>query len=172
MSKAWKWILGILAALIIVGVVVAAVFVWWNHAPLALSTRVTRMQQYAQPAPGTPSAPGAPTVPNNPGNQQSPYGYGRRDRGFFQGPGGGMPMMGGRGYRNFGGLMPFGMGFFLLGGLLRLIIPLGILVLVAILFYALGKRAGASSVAPMPPSNPTPPEAPQAPSSGRRVAKS
>ena len=78
-------------------------------------------------------------------------------------------MMGGRGSRIFGGFMPFGMGFFLLGGLLHLIIPLGVLVLVAILFYVLGKRAGASSVAQTPPSNPTPPEAP---SSGRRVAKS
>ena len=166
MTKAWKWILGILAALVILGVVAAAVFVWWNHAPLAMSARVTRMQQYAQPAPGTPAAPGAPTAPKNPGE---PFGFGRRDRGFFQGPGGRMPMMGGRGYRDFGGLMPFGMGFFLLGGLLHLIIPLGVLVLVAILFYSLGKRAGASPVAPTPISNPTPPEAP---GSGRRVAKS
>ena len=166
MTKAWKWILGILAALVILGVVAAAVFVWWNHAPLAMSARVTRMQQYAQPAPGTPAAPGAPTVPNK---QGEPYGFGRGDRGFFQGPGGRMPMMGGRGYQNFGGLMPFGMGFFLLGGLLRLIIPLGVLALVAILFYSLGKRAGASSIAPTPISNPNPPDAR---SSGRRVAKS
>ena len=166
MSKAWKWILGILAALVILGVVAAAVFVWWNHAPLAMSARVARMQQYAQPAPGTPAAPGAPTAPND---QGQPFGFGRRDRGFFQGHGGRMPMMGGRGYRNFGGLMPFGMGFFFLGGLLHLIIPLGILVLVAILFYSMGKRAGTSSVAPMPTSNPPPPEAP---GSGRKVAKS
>jgi len=166
MTKAWKWILGILAALVILGVVAAAVFVWWNHAPLTMSARVTRMQQYAQPAPGTPAAPGAPTVPNK---QGAPYGFGRGDRGFFQSPGGRMPMMGGRGNRNFGGLMPFGMGFFLLGGLLHLIIPLGVLVLVAILFYSLGKRAGASSIAPTPISNPNPPDAP---SSGRRVAKS
>ena len=77
-------------------------------------------------------------------------------------------MMGDRGFRNFGGLMPFGMGFFLLGGLLHLIIPLGILALVAILFYWLGKRAGASTVAATPPSNPTLPEPPRP---GRRVAK-
>ena len=166
MSKAWRWILGILAVLVILGVVAAAVFVWWNHAPLAMSARVTRMQQYAQPAPGTPAAPGAPTVPND---QRQPYGFGRGDRGFFQGPGGRMPMMEGRGYRNFGGLMPFGMGFFLLRGLLHLLVPLGILALVAILFYSLGKRAGTSSVTPTPTSSPNPPEAP---SGGRRVAKS
>ena len=156
MSNAWKWILGILAVLIVLGVVAAAVFVWWNRAPLAMSARVTRVQQYAQPvAWNARTAPGAPTIPNN---QASPYGFGRGDRGFFQGPGGRMPMMGGRGYRDFGGLMPFGMGFFLLGGFLHLIIPLGVLVLVAILFYALGKRAGASTVASTPASNPTPPE--------------
>jgi hypothetical protein len=169
MSKAWKWLLGILAALIIVAVVVAGVFVWRNYSQLAMRARVTRMQQYVQPAPGTPSAPGAPTAPNNQGGPANPYGFGHRDRGFFQGPGGRMPMMGGGGYRHFGGLMPFGMGFFLLGGLLHLIIPLGVLVLVAILFYVLGKRAGASSVAQTPPSNPTPPATPPA---GRRVAKS
>ncbi len=55
MSKTWKWILGILAVLVIVGVVVGAVFMWRNYAPMALGSRVTRMRQYAQPAPGTPA---------------------------------------------------------------------------------------------------------------------
>lgn len=175
MSKAWKWILGILAVLIIVAVVVAGVFVWRNYAQRAMSARVTRMQQYAQRAPGTPVAPGtpiapgAPTVPNNQARPGMPYGFGSRDRGFFQGPGGRMPMMGGRGYGNFGGRMPFGMGLLFLGGLLHLIIPLGVLVLVAILFYVLGRRAGAASVPPVQPSNLAPPDAP---TSGRRVAKS
>ncbi len=78
-------------------------------------------------------------------------------------------MMGSRGFRNFGGMMPFGIGFLILGGLLHLIIPLGILVLVAILFYWLGRRAGASYAARTAPSNPTTPEPPRP---GRRVAKS
>ncbi len=78
-------------------------------------------------------------------------------------------MMGGRGFRNFGGMMPFGFGFLILGGLLHLIIPLGILVLVAILFYWLGRRAGASAAASTAPINPTTPEPPRP---GRRVAKS
>jgi hypothetical protein len=51
-------------------------------------------------------------------------------------------MMGGRG--RFPGLGLFGMGFFFLGGLLRLIIPLGLLVLVAVIFYQLGRRASLS----------------------------
>jgi len=168
MSRTWKWILGVLAALLIIGVVAAAVFVWWNHAPLTLARRVTRVQQYTQPAPGTPVAPGAPAVPNNQGRQGMPYEFGRGERGFFYGPQGRMPMMGGRGFGAYGGLMPFGMGFFFLGGLLRLIIPLGILVLVAILFYQLGKRSGVTSARPAPPSDPMPPE-PPAP--GRKVAK-
>ena len=169
MSKTWKWILGVLAALVIIGIVAAAVFVWWNHAPLTLARRVTRVQQYAQPAPGTPIAPGTPAVPNAQPRQSMPYGFGRGDRGYFYGDGGHMPMMGGRGSRGFGGgFMPFGMGFFILGGLLRLMIPLGILVLVAILFYQLGKRAGASSAMPAPPSTPTPADPPRP---GRKVAK-
>jgi hypothetical protein len=168
MSKTWKWILGVLAALVIIGVVTAAVFVWWNHAPLALARRVTRVQQFAQPAPSTPVAPGTPGVPNTQPGAGTPYWYGRGDRGYFFGPGGRMPMMAGRGFRTFGGMMPFGMGFFLVAGLLRLIIPLGILVLVAILFYQLGKRAGASSSTSAPPSAPAPSDPPRP---GRKVAK-
>lgn len=45
------------------------------------------------------------------------------------------PMMGGRGF----GI--FGMPFLFLGGLLRLIFPLGVLVLVAYFAYQQGKRA-------------------------------
>ena len=55
------------------------------------------------------------------------YGFGAR--GFRQ------PMMGGRGFYPFG-------GFFFLGGLLRLIFPLGILALVGYFSYRAGKKAG------------------------------
>ena len=165
MSKAWKWILGILAALVIVGVVVGAIFVWQNHASLSLTRRVTRAPQYAQPAPGTPVAPG---TPNNWRRQGTPYGFGRGERDFFSGPGGRFPMRGDRGFRAFGGLMPFGLGFFFLGGLFRWVLLIGALVVVAVVFYQLGKRAGAPAGFQTPPSDPTPSEPPRA---GRRVAK-
>lgn len=55
------------------------------------------------------------------------HGFGTRD--FRQ------PMMGGRGFYPFG-------GFFFLGGLLRLIFPLGILALVGYFSYRAGKKAG------------------------------
>ena len=74
-----------------------------------------------------------------------------RGNGFGYGP-----MMGGRGFNRFGMMMPFGpfgMGLMIVGAFLRLIIPLGILALVAWLFYSLGKRAGksASTVQPASP---------------------
>ncbi len=40
----------------------------------------------------------------------------------------------------------FGVGFFILRGLLGLVIPLGLLVLVAFAFYQLGKRSGHTMV--------------------------
>lgn len=69
--------------------------------------------------------------------------YGFRDRG---------PM---GGYQNFrhpmmgGGFFPFG-GFFFLGGLLRLIVPLGVLALVVYFAYQQGKKAGVASVRTIP----------------------
>ena len=42
-------------------------------------------------------------------------------------------------------------GFMLVGGLFHLLLPLGVLALVAYVFYQMGKRAGAASrPAPMP----------------------
>jgi predicted lipid-binding transport protein (Tim44 family) len=171
MSKTWKWILGVLAALVIVGVVVGAVFLWQNHSALTLARRVNRAPQYAHPAPRPQTAPGAPVAPGTPNyqrRQEEPYGFGRGERNFFNGLGGRMPMRGGRGFSAFSGLMPFGLGFFLLAGLIRWVILIGVLVLVAVLFYQLGKRAGAAAAVQAPPSDPTPPEQPRA---GRRVAK-
>jgi hypothetical protein len=165
MSKTWKWILGVFAALVIIGVVVGAVFVWQNHAPLTLARRVNRAPQDVQPAPGTPVAPG---TPNYQRRQGTPYGFNRGERDFFYGPGGRLPMRGDRGFPAFGGLMPFGLGLFFLVGLFRWVILIGALVLVAVLFYQLGKRAGASAAVQAPPSDPNPPEPPRP---GRRVAK-
>ncbi len=142
MSKTFKWILGIVGVLIILAIIAGAVLVWQNRAQLLASTGSYALRPRTQ-------------------NQQ-PFPYGQR--GFNYGGrnpmfGGGIgPMMGGRG--RFGG---FGLGFFLLGGFFRLIIPLLLLVGVAILFYQLGKRSGTrvvrqETVAPNPPpSSPNPP---------------
>lgn len=158
MSRTLKWILGILAVVVIVGLVAAAAFVWWNHVPMA-RYRAFSPQVNGTPAPNAPNAPSGQTAPG------MPYAF-RQDRGTPFGDWGHRgPMMGGRGFSNFGGFMPFGMGFFFLGGLLHLIIPLGLLALVAVLFYQLGKRAGASTSAAKS-------EPPQSPPPGRKVAKS
>ncbi len=162
MSKTLKWSLGILAGIVVIAVVAAAVFVLWNHAPLRFGYR------FNQSGPSAPVAPSTPGAPNTQPGQ--PFGF-RPNRGF---PYGGFerrfPMMGGPGF-GFGGMMPFGMGFFFLGGLLRLLIPLIIVVLVAVLFYQLGKRAGAAPAPVAPPPPPVPSEMPTPPP-GRKVAKS
>ncbi len=178
MSKTWKWILGILAVLIVVAVVVAGVFVWRNQTAMMAKVRTAPFSQ--RPVAPNPNGQATP-VPNSPNGATRPYGfngpYGFRNnnRGPMGGWGERGPMMGGRGYSQFGGfmpfgMMPFGMGFFFLGGLLRLIIPLGILALVAFLFYQLGKRAGASAVHAAPAPVPAAPD--EAPKAGRKVAKS
>src|SRR5512136_162007 len=115
MSKTWKWILGILAVVVIIAVAAAAVFVWVNHSGFPVAYRLNRTLPNSQVAPGTPNAPAAPNGPTAPNGQQNqngqqnpnvPYGY-RQYRGFpDQGFGRRMPMMGGRGFGNFGGLMP------------------------------------------------------------------
>lgn len=158
MSTALKRILGILAAVVIVGLVAAAAFVWWNHAPLAAS-RAARPSVAGTPAPNAPNAPNGQVAPG------MPYGFGQDRRPGFGDWGHRGPMMGGRGFSNFGRYTPLGMGFFFLGGLLHLIIPLGVLILVAILFYQLGKRAGA-------PTSGSKSEPPHAPQPGRKVARS
>ena len=100
MSKTWKWILGVLAALVIVGVAVGAVILWRSHAPLTLARRVDRSWQYAQPAPRTPVAPDSPNFERR---QGTPYGFGHGERNFYNGPTGRMPMLRGRGYHGGGG---------------------------------------------------------------------
>jgi hypothetical protein len=174
MSKVWKWIFGILIVLVVAALVVGAVFVVRNN---LLFTRGVRAVPFAngQTRPNlqaTPNAPGAP-APNGQNRPVAPYGFNNRRNPGFGGFGRG-PMMGVRGFRNFGGFMPFGifgMGFFFLGGFLRLIIPLGVLALVAFIFYQMGKRAGAASAVSQAqvPSDPAPNETP---ARGRKVAKS
>ncbi len=173
MSTTLKWILGILAALVIIAVIAGGIYLLSARASFAMANRLNRFA----PAPG--ATPGAPQTqpyaqPNQPGQPNQPFGF-RPFRTPGYGPGYGyerhMPMMGGRGFGSFR-LMPFGFGMLFLGGLLRLLIPLVILVLVAILFYQLGKH---SRPAPAPASSQAqPPSAPTdlpAPPPGRKVAK-
>ena len=189
MSKVWKWILGVLAVLVIIGVVVGAVFLWRNHASFNVMTRVTRQ---GQNLPNAPFGPGyqngqkgqnnAPNGQNNAPNNRNNLPWGPRAgmpgwRGNgMRGYGGFGPMMNrgergfsrfGRGFGPAGMFMPFGFGLFFLGGLLRWIIPLGVLVLVAFLFYQLGKNAGLAAATKAAPA----PEPEETPRRGRRVAK-
>ncbi len=173
MSKTWKWILGILAAVVVIAVAAGAVYIWANHSGFPVAYRFNRTLPNAQTAPGTPNAPNAPNAPSGPNNEPNPnmpFGF-RQFRGYPYGYGyeRRMPMMGGRG---FGGLMPFGFGLFFLGGLLRFLIPVILFVLVAILFYQLGKRAGRTAVPAMPPTPPSAPTELPTPRPGRKVAKS
>ena len=87
-------------------------------------------------------------------------GFGNNGRNPLNGFGFRGPMRGSRGrFLNFG---PFGLGIFFLGGLLRLFIPLAILVVVALIFYQLGKRAATPrhEPVPAPPAEPNPPQTP------------
>ncbi len=130
MSRTLKWVLGILAALVVIAVVVGAAWVWQNR---------TQMMAYGPYAvrPNAQATPGAPNTPNYPFGPRGYYGNGPMPGWGFR-----SHMMGpGRMFR-FG---PFGLGLFFLGGLLRLIIPIGLLVIVALVFYQLGKRSGQSS---------------------------
>lgn len=150
MSRTLKWFLGILAVLVVVAIIAGGVWVWQNHAQLMASARPYAVQ---------PNTPGSPTGPNFPNRGFGFNGDGGNPMGGFGFRG---PMMGGRGRFMFFG--PFGMGLFFLGGLLRLLIPLGMLVVVAIIFYQLGKRAGGHALvrpepAPAVPSDQNPPQA-------------
>jgi hypothetical protein len=170
MSKVWKWILGILIVLVVAAVVVGGIFLVRNRFLLTSSIRAMPFGN-GQTRPNlqaTPNAQGTPN-PNGQKGQVMPYGFNNR-RFPMDGQGFRGPMMGGRGFWGFGRFMPFGMGLFFIGGFLRLILPLGVLALVAFLFYQMGKRAGSSSV-PSKPSVPSEPAPDESPLPGRKVAK-
>ena len=166
MKKVWKWILGIVIALVVVGLVVGAIFAWQHGFTTMRRAPFAYRQFQGQTAPGK-------TAPqNNQSNPTTPTTPQQNGRGFMPGRGKGFgygPMMTGRGgFNRFGMMMPFGpfgMGLMFFGAFLRLIIPLGILALVAWLFYSLGKRARKSSgtvqaadPAPAPTTTDTPPQ--------------
>jgi hypothetical protein len=149
MSRTLKWVLGILGVLVVLAVIAGGVWVFQHR---------TQMMSYRLNAP-KPNAQVTPGVPNN--GQSMPIG----PRGFrdnrdrpLNGFGSRGPMMGGRG-RIFG-FGPFGMGLFFLGGLFRLLLPLGLLALVAFLFYQLGRRSAAPAVRKEPASSEPAPNPP------------
>jgi hypothetical protein len=125
MSKTLKWILGITLGLVILfGLGFAAAYFFGFG----------HMSYW-----GGPDSYGRPMMDN--------YGFDNRGPmdGFWNFR---RPMMGGRGF----GI--FGLPFLFLGGLLRLIFPLGILVLVAYFSYRQGKRAGMAAVQSVPAPEP------------------
>ena len=146
MSRTLRWVLGILAVLVVLAVVAGGIWL--------VQHRSQMMSAYRQPA-TQPNAQGAPGAPNTtPGQNppRGPQGFGD-DRRFpmMRGWNDGSPMMGQRRFMHAGPFMPFGMGLFFMGGLFHLIVPLAVLVLVAFVFYQLGRRARTSSVpAPAP----------------------
>jgi hypothetical protein len=129
MSKTWKWIVGILAVVVVVGLVAGAVFMYTYHGTWWGACRI------AGSAPDDWKAPGGA------------YGFGRDPHHHMYGWDSHMPMM----YGGRMGLHPFGFGFLWVGILFRMLLPLGLLALVAYLFYQMGKRAGSAGAAPSSP---------------------
>ena len=157
MSRTLKWVLGILAVLVLIAIAAGAVWFWQNRSQMMASYRLNAAPQ---------NAPAAPNAPNGQNGPFGPRAFGDNRRNPMGGWGMRGPMMGGR---YFGRGMPFGMGFFLLGGLFRLIVPLGLLALVALLFYQLGKRAALPrALAPAARE----PASSEAPTSGQDLPKS
>ncbi len=144
MKKTWKWILGILLVLIVIGALVAIPFAMRSY---MIANNVTN------PAVLAPNTNRGPMMDGNPGWQhpQVPGYQGQfdnrsgRDRGFS------------RGFGFSNRFSPFGFGFMFLGGLLRLI-PLALFGLLLYGVYQLGRRSGlrASQVPAALPAQPAP----------------
>ena len=112
MKNVWKWILGITLGLVILVGLGFVIFNYFSNGHMLFRIG--------------PSFSGHPMM--------NDYGFGNRSpmngyRGFRH------PMMGGRGFYPFG-------GFFFLGGLLRLILPLAVLGAVGYFAYRKGKKDG------------------------------
>ena len=145
MSKTWKWIIGIVIGLVILAGVGFVAANYFGFGHMAYFGRTA----YS----------GHPMMDD--------YGFGNRApmdgyQNFRQ------PMMRGRGF------YPFFGGLFFLGGLLRLIFPLGVLALVGYFSYRAGKKAGMNTVQNTPKVEPVidtdaePEDAPK--EHGRKVA--
>ena len=138
MSRTLRWILGILAVLVVIAVIAAGIWFVQNR---------SQMMAYRQSAtqPNAQATPGAPNTTPGQGQPRGPKGFDNDRRFPFGGWDGRGPMMRQRPFMHGGPSMPFGMGFFFLGGLFRMILPLAVLVLVAFVFYQLGRRSSASN---------------------------
>lgn len=140
MKKIWKWVLGILLVVVVVGALVAVPFVMRSY---MLANTTSNAGQTV------PAWNGGPMMGGNQGGWQHPQvpGYnGQFDnrsgrRGGFE-----------RDFGSFNRFSPFGFGFMFLGGLLRLI-PLALFGLLLYGVYWLGRRSGlrtAQAPAPLP----------------------
>jgi hypothetical protein len=135
MKTIWKWILGIVLVLVVVGALVAVPLVMRNYALANVEQRAV-IQQQDRPGRGS-------------DDWQGP-GYGR------MGPG----MMGRGGYSRFGGVPPFGMGFMMAGMFVRGLIPLALFGLLLWGAYTYGRRSLVRTTTPAPAAeSPVPPHA-------------
>ena len=151
MKTLWKWIIGIVIVLVVVGAIAGVVLLVRTHPLMAFGPRFGYRF----------NPPNGQNLPNAPVNPDAPRGYGWTWRGPMDGNHGGrLPIFGHRGF-GFFPFFPFFGGFFLFGGLIKLVI-FGLLLYGA---YRLGKR-NARLVMDPKPAAPAP-----APAGGRRVAK-
>ncbi len=152
MKTVWKWVLGIVIALVVIGLIVGVVFAVQNRLTFAAGRGpfAYRQSQPAAPAaPGNPNPqnnqnqPAAPTNPNNPNRNLPGRGYGwgygpMMGRGFGYGPMMGRgPMMMSRGFGRHGAP---GLGFMFMG--FGMVLLLAVIAGVAFVFYSLGRSAG------------------------------
>ncbi|MEI7849499.1 MAG: hypothetical protein WCK35_27120 [Chloroflexota bacterium] len=142
MSKTWKWILGILIVVIVVAAIISI--------PL-----VMRSYMVANNGGNTQAL---PSMPGQNGWQHPAI---QDQRGNFDGRSMGGGRMFNRDGRFGGRFMPFGfgIGFMLLGGLLRLL-PLALFGLLLYGMYQLGKRSGLRTTATNTVATPVPVVAP------------
>ena len=142
MSKTWKWVIGIVIGLVVLAGVGFVAANYFGFSHMAYFGRTA----YS----------GHPMMDENGFGNRVPMDNFRNFR---------HPMMGGRGFYPLG-------GFFFLGGLLRLIFPLGVLALVGYFSYRAGKKAGMNTALPTPEPEPVmdvePEETPK--KRGRKVA--
>ena len=127
MSKTWKWILGITLGLVILAGVGFVAAYYFGYGHMAFRVG--------------PAYSGHPMIDG--------YGFGdRAPRGGYQNFR--HPMMSGRGFYPFG-------DFFFLGGLLRLIFPMAVLVAVGYFAYQKGKKDGVAETSAATPQVESPP---------------
>ena len=148
MKSVWKWIIGIVLVVILCAAVGGGFFVFQHRYAVGLAPEIRADQsgEYAwrMPMHREFAGPDAPDHQRAFGPGMSPH----------------MGIWAGR------GMMPFGGGFMLFGGLIRLLILLGILGLVGFVAYRLGKQAGVRTAVPSAAAPPPPPAAPEAPEKG------